>query len=149
MGAESSLHFDLFNDQTYLVLGRGVVSGINADGQKFILSADRRPITGGPLVSVADASGQKRLARLSPATEVLIKGEIDARLHLVAESELIDVPDTKAAEVVLRNGSVIRLERDRATKTLHERLLRIIHEFWFQDARHHFITSQERMANGL
>ena len=124
LGAKSSLHFDLFQDQTYLVLGRGVASGINADGQKFILSADRRPMTGGPLVSVVDAFGQKRLARLSPATEVQIKGEIGARLHLVTGAELIDVPDTKAAEVVLRNGSVIRLERDRATKTLHWKVLK-------------------------
>ena len=118
MGAESSLRFDLFNDRTYLVLGRGVVSGINADGQRFILSAERPPMVGGPLVSLVDASGQKRIARLTPATELMIRGEMDTRLHVVAGAEVIEVPEAKLTELVLGNGSVVQFQRDRATKTL-------------------------------
>ena len=118
VGPESSLHFDLFNDQSYLISGHGAVSAVNADGQKFVLSRETPPMTGGPLISVPDSSGGKHLERVTPRTEVIIQGEMDSRLSLVAGRELIEVPDSESGEVVIENGSVIQFQRNAITRTL-------------------------------
>lgn len=118
VGPESSLRFDLFNDESYLVSGRGTVTGLSADGQKFILTPEASPMTGGPLLPVPDATGGKHLERATPKAEVMIRGEIDSTLSLVAGREVIEVPDSESGELVLDNGSVIQFKRNTTTRTL-------------------------------
>lgn len=106
----SRVRFDLLKDQTYLVTASGKVLGINADGQKFVLSQNTLPMEGGPLVEVSDATG-KHLQRLRPLVDVKIPRRLEGLLKDEVIDHAIALAGTGSKTLSLANGATVQLEQ--------------------------------------
>lgn len=111
--AGSSVRFDLFNDKSYTVSGRGKVSAHSADGKKVVMSPLLPALTGGPRVFAAAPPGAASHQRVSPTITVKIQGDPRGDLAVHAGTQTIKLADANQQEVVFPNGSILVLKQNR------------------------------------
>ena len=118
MGPNSTLKTESFKDATYVLSGKGSVTGNTADGKAFSFLPGQLPVTGGPLAEIVDEKGQKRTVRLTPATEISLRGSVGDTIEVRAGEQSVSVAMGKTARVSLANGTELEFSQDPSTQTL-------------------------------
>lgn len=124
VGPNSVVRTETFKDTSYFVSGHGSVSGSTADGKAFSLLPGQIPITGGPLVEMLDERGVKRVNRLTPLVEVVIRGTLGDSLELRTGEQSITVEPGKPNRLSLANGSEIEFAQNPTAQTLEVQVVR-------------------------
>ncbi len=130
MGPASSARYDLFKDQSYYLSGRGRVTAVDADGLKRELSQFLPPMSGGPLVKVAEGKKGERLKRLIPLTEVALGGKYGEPMQIFVGPQKILLQPTSPQTVSLPNGTRITFSQDPKTQVLEWQVEKGFCRFW-------------------
>ncbi len=112
MGVFSFLRSELFSDRTYSLVGRGTISGVDADGRPFDLGSSATPFTGGPMRSVQDARGTPGLVRGTPLTLVEISRDVRGSIEVEAPPQRISVGRGEKKPFRTGNGTEVQFELD-------------------------------------
>ena len=118
MGPNSTLKTESFKDATYVLSGKGSVTGNTADGKAFNFLPGQLPVTGGPLTEIVDEKGQKRTVRLTPGTEISLRGSVGDTIEVRAGEQSVSVAIGKTSRVSLANGTELEFSQDPGTQTL-------------------------------
>ncbi len=118
VGPNSTTKTGIFTDLSYYLAGNGAVTGSTADGKAFAFWPGQAAITGGPLREMTDGKGGKKIMRLTPVTEVTVRGTLGAGLEIAVGEQSIRVEPGRAPRVSLANGTELELFHDLGTQTL-------------------------------
>jgi hypothetical protein len=130
LDAGSYARFDLLNDQTYYLSGRGKIHVVDADGQEKDLNQYLLPLTGGPLKRYTDRKGAVRWNRMSPLTEVSISGPPGGELEIVVGEKKIILPQKAQQHVELANGTTLDLVQNANSSYLDWKISKGCARFW-------------------
>ena len=118
LGPFSFVRTDLFVDGTYALSGRGLVKGLDADGNPFDLGSSPMPLGGGPMKSVLDPNGGSRLARSTPFSAIHVKREGAGSVEIEADSQRFTLTSGTTNRVRTPNGTEVQFSLDLRSQLL-------------------------------